>query len=76
MSRSTNTPAKDGLLDTLNVTGIIKSVIQPRRDDNSYYVVQFDSPLDLQETGAATPSGFILGATHTRNSLPMGRFRH
>jgi hypothetical protein len=42
------------------VTGIIKSVIQPRRGDNSYYVVQFDSPLELQETGAATPSGFIL----------------
>jgi hypothetical protein len=43
-----------------DVSGTIESVIQSNRDDNPYYVVRFESPLELQESGAATPSGFIL----------------
>jgi hypothetical protein len=43
-----------------DVCGTVESVIQSTRGDNPYYVVRFESPLELQESGAATPSGFIL----------------
>lgn len=43
-----------------DVSGTIESVIQSNRHDNSYYVVRLDSALELQESGAATQSGFIL----------------
>ena len=42
------------------VSGVIESVLQSNQDDNPYYLVRFDPPLELQESGAATPSGFIL----------------
>jgi hypothetical protein len=42
------------------VSGTIESVIESSQDDNSYYAVRLDAPLELQEPGAATPSGFIL----------------
>lgn len=42
------------------VSGTIESVIDSSQDDNSYYAVRLDIPLDLQEPGGATPSGFIL----------------
>jgi hypothetical protein len=43
-----------------DVRGTVEFVIQSNQDDNSYYVVRFEPPLELQESGAATPSGFIL----------------
>jgi hypothetical protein len=43
-----------------HVSGTIESVIASSQDDNSYYAVRLDSPLDLQEPGGATPSGFVL----------------
>ena len=43
-----------------SVTGIVESVVQSNHDHNPYYVVRLDSPLELQEQGAATPSGFIM----------------
>jgi hypothetical protein len=43
-----------------DVSGTIESVIQSNPDDNSYYVVRLDTPLELQESGAATPSGVLL----------------
>jgi hypothetical protein len=42
------------------VSGTIESVIESSPDDNPYYAVRLDAPLDLQEPGVATPSGFIL----------------
>jgi hypothetical protein len=42
------------------VTGVVESVVQSNQDDNPYYVVRLESPLELQEQGAATPSGFIV----------------
>jgi hypothetical protein len=38
--------------------GIIESVIPS--NSPAWHVVRFDAPLELQESGAATPSGFIL----------------
>jgi hypothetical protein len=54
-----------------DVRGTVESVIHSNRDDNPYYVVRFESLLELQESGAATPSGFILrrysyGVVHCR----------
>ncbi len=43
-----------------DVSGTIESVIESRQDDNSCYAVRLDTPLDLQESGGATASGFIL----------------
>jgi hypothetical protein len=43
-----------------DVSGSIVAVIESHQDDNSYYVVRLDRPLELQESGGATPSGFIL----------------
>jgi hypothetical protein len=43
-----------------DVSGTIESVLQSNDDDNSHYVVRLDTPLELQEFGGATPSGFIL----------------
>jgi hypothetical protein len=43
-----------------DVSGTIESVIGSNQGDNSYYTVRLDAPLELQEPGAATPSGFIL----------------
>jgi hypothetical protein len=42
------------------VTGVVESVVESNQDDNPYYVVRLESPLELQERGAATPSGFIV----------------
>ena len=47
----------DGYAD---IRGTVESVIQSDPGDSPYYVVRFESPLELQESGAATPSGFIL----------------
>lgn len=41
-----------------DISGTIESVIESSPDDNSYYAVRLDAPLDLQEPGGATPSGF------------------
>jgi hypothetical protein len=43
-----------------DVSGIVESVIEPNQDDNAYYVVRLESPLELQAAGAGTPSGLIL----------------
>ena len=43
-----------------DVSGTVESTIQSNHDDNSYYVVRFEPRLDLQESGATTPSGFTL----------------
>jgi len=43
-----------------DVSGTIESIIESSQDDNSYYAVRLDTPLDLQESGGATASGFIL----------------
>jgi len=51
----------DGWFDGCgDVSGTIESVIQSKEDDSSYYVIRLESPLELQESGAATRSGFIL----------------
>jgi len=42
-----------------DVSGTIESVVESSHDDNPYYVVRFDTPLEVQESGAPTPSGFI-----------------
>jgi hypothetical protein len=42
------------------VTGVVESVVHSNQDDNPYYVVRLESPLELQERGAATPSGFVV----------------
>jgi hypothetical protein len=54
-----------------DVSATIESVIESNHDDNPYYVVRFDTPLEVQEAGAPTPSGFILrryshGVVHCR----------
>ena len=49
-----------GFTGYTDVSGTIESVIESSQDDNSYYVVRLDAPLELQESGAASQSGFIL----------------
>lgn len=43
-----------------DISGTIQFLMQSNTDDNPYYIVRLDTPLELQEPGAATPSGFIL----------------
>jgi hypothetical protein len=43
-----------------DVNGMIESIIQSNPGDNPYYLVRLDTPLELQESSAATPSGLIL----------------
>ncbi len=43
-----------------DVSGSIEFVIRSTPEDNPSYVIRFDTPLELQESGAPTPSGFIL----------------
>jgi hypothetical protein len=43
-----------------DISGTIEYVVESNQGNNPYYVVRFETPLEVQESGAPTPSGFIL----------------